>query len=168
MAENPGTDKVEDLLKNVHDGSFVIPYFQRGFEWQPSMVCDLFESMLQNYYTGLILLWDLRQEEAISEKWDPIWGAELKNTPSRAILDGQQRLSSLYYAIYNPKKTFPNRKSFYLFFLDLNKVLNSDFEESITYRFYFSYQSWNNIVKYKNGWTETGIIPICVLSAKDP
>ncbi len=33
MAENPGTDKVEDLLKKVHDGSYVIPYFQRGFEW---------------------------------------------------------------------------------------------------------------------------------------
>ncbi|MBW2078234.1 MAG: DUF262 domain-containing protein [Deltaproteobacteria bacterium] len=168
MAENPGTEKVEDLLKYVHDGSYVIPYFQRGFEWQPSMVCDLIESILQNYYTGLILLWNLKQEEAQGEKWDPIWGAELRNTPSKAILDGQQRLSSLYYAIYNPQKMFPNRKSYYVFFLDLNKVLNSDYDDSVTYKFYFSYQSWKNIIKGKKEWTETGIIPISTLSAKDP
>ena len=41
MAENPGIERVEDLLRNVHDGSYVIPYFQRGFEWQPRMVCEL-------------------------------------------------------------------------------------------------------------------------------
>ena len=60
MAENPGIEKIEDLLKNVHNGSFVIPYFQRSFEWWPSMVCDLVESILQKYYTGLILLWEER------------------------------------------------------------------------------------------------------------
>ncbi|MBC8185772.1 DUF262 domain-containing protein [candidate division KSB1 bacterium] len=168
MAENPGTEKVEDLLKYVHDGSYVIPYFQRGFEWQPSMVCDLIESILQNYYTGLILLWNLKQKEAQGEKWDPIWGAELRNTPNKAILDGQQRLSSLYYAIYNPQKMFPNRKSYYLFFLNLNKVLNSDYDDSVTYKFYFSYQSWTSIIKGKKEWSETGIIPISILSAKDP
>ena len=99
MAENPGTESVEDLLKKVHNGSYVIPYFQRGFEWQPSMVCDLFESILQNYYAGLILLWELNPQKANQEKWDPVWGAELNSTPDYAILDGQQRLASLYYAL---------------------------------------------------------------------
>lgn len=102
MAENPGTEKVNDLLKKVDDGSFVIPYFQRGFEWEPRMVCDLFESILQNYFTGLLLLWELDTEQAKNEEWDPVWGAKRVNTPKVAILDGQQRLSSLYYAIYNP------------------------------------------------------------------
>ncbi|MEA3475102.1 MAG: DUF262 domain-containing protein, partial [Candidatus Cloacimonadota bacterium] len=169
MAENPGTDKVEDLLKNVHGGSYVIPYFQRGFEWQPSMVCDLIESILQNYYAGLILLWELNPEEAQNEEWDPVWGAELKGIPKKAILDGQQRLASLYYAIYNPEKKFPNRQSYYVFFLNLNKVLNGDYEESVTYKYYFAtYQSWNRIRKDKGKWTETGIIPLSILSAKDP
>jgi uncharacterized protein with ParB-like and HNH nuclease domain len=109
MAENPGIEKVEDLLRNVHSGSYVIPYFQRAFEWQPRMVCELFESILQNYYTGLILFWDLNPEETRREIWDPIWGADLSLTPKKAVLDGQQRLASLYYSIYNPKKKFPNR-----------------------------------------------------------
>jgi len=112
MSENPGTEKVEDLMRCVHDGSYVIPYFQREFEWQPSMVCDLIESIVQKYYTGLILLWELNIEEAQREKWDPVWGAKLKVTPKKAVLDGQQRLASLYYVLYNPKEKFPNRKSY--------------------------------------------------------
>jgi hypothetical protein len=168
MAENPGTDKVEDLLKQVNDGSFVIPYFQRGFEWKPSMVSDLIESILQDYYVGLILLWELNPEEAKKEKWDPIWGANLRNNPTKAILDGQQRLASLYYAIYNPEKKFPNRKSFCLFFINIGQVLNEEYEESITYKFYRNYQTWNNIEGSKNEWLETSLVPLCILSAKDP
>lgn len=145
MAENPGTDKVEDLLRNVHDGSYVIPFFQRGFEWQASMVCDLIESILRNYYVGLLLLWELNSGEAANEKWDPVWGAELKAAPKKAILDGQQRLASLYYAIYNPKKMFPNRKTYYMFFLNLTKVLNEDYDESVTYKYSVAHQSWDRI-----------------------
>ncbi|MDD5689174.1 MAG: DUF262 domain-containing protein [Caldisericia bacterium] len=168
MAETPGVEKVDDLLKSVHDGSFVIPYFQRGFEWEPRMVCELFESILQDYYTGLLLFWGLNQQDKFQEVWDPIWGAELKGTPNKAVLDGQQRLSSLYYAIYNPKKMFPNRYSYYVFYMNLIKILNDDYEESITYRYYSKYQSWENIKKDKNIWAETGIVPISILSAEDP
>lgn len=168
MAENPGTESVEDLLKNVHDGSYVIPYFQRGFEWQPSMVCDLFESILQNYYAGLILLWELDSEKASQEEWDPVWGAELNSTPDNAILDGQQRLASLYYAVHNPKKKFPNRKSYYMFFLNLNKVLNEVYEGAVSYNYYSTYHSWDEIREGRDKWFETGIIPLSILSAKDP
>ncbi len=101
MSENPGTEKVEYFLKEINNGSYVIPYFQRGFEWKAGMVCDLIESVLQDYYAGLLLFWDLNRKEAENEKWDPIWGAQLGNQPpERAVLDGQQRLSSLYYSIY--------------------------------------------------------------------
>jgi len=168
MAENPGTDKVEDLLRNVHDGSYVIPFFQRGFEWQASMVCDLIESILRNYYVGLLLLWELNSGEATNEKWDPVWGAELKAAPKKAILDGQQRLASLYYAIYNPKKMFPNRKTYYMFFLNLTKVLNEDYDESVTYKYSVAHQSWDRIRGNKDEWTRTGIVPLSILSARDP
>ena len=167
MAENPGTERVEKLLEYVHDGSYVIPYFQRGFEWEPSMVCDLLESILRDYYAGLILLWELNPKEAQNEEWEPVWGAELKDTPDKAILDGQQRLASLYYAIYNPKKTFGNRQSYYMFFLNLNKVLKEDYEEAITYKYYSSYQPWDRVKNNKDKWAETGIIPLSILSARD-
>lgn len=167
MAENPGTDTVKSLLKKVDDGSFVIPYFQRGFEWKPRMVSELIESILQNYFTGLLLFWELNPQDAKNEEWDPIWGAEKRNTPEIAILDGQQRLSSLYYAIYNPKENFPQRHSYYSFFIDLNKVLNEEYDEAISYKFYFSnYQSWKQHKLSQDEWAETGIVPLAILSAK--
>ena len=107
--ENPGTKKVESLLEDIADGSYVIPYFQRGFEWEPRMVAELFESIQQEYYTGLLLFWELDDERAEQQEWDPIWGAERSASPKMAVLDGQQRLSSLYYAVYNPKKV-PQQK----------------------------------------------------------
>ncbi len=169
MAENPGSEKVKDLLEKVDDGSFAIPYFQRGFEWKPRMVCELFESILQNYFTGLLLFWELDKEQAKNEEWDPVWGAKRINTPQVAILDGQQRLSSLYYAIYNPKKLFPNRNSYYIFHIDITKVLNEEIDGSITYKYFSTnYQSWERLKTEKDDWTQTGIVPLAILSAKDP
>lgn len=168
--ENPGTDKVRNLLSKVDDGAFVIPYFQRGFEWKPRMVSELFESILQDYFAGLLLLWELDPENARNEEWDSVWGVEKRNpTPEIAILDGQQRLASLYYAIYNPKKNFPNRQSYYTFFVDLTKVLNEEYEGSVSYQFFFSnYQSWHHLKQNQEEWTITGRVPLSILSAKDP
>ncbi len=165
--ENPGTKQVETLLQNVEDGSYVIPYFQRGFEWQPSMVAELFESILQNYYTGLLLFWDLDTKRGEEEKWDPIWGSTLENTPEKAVLDGQQRLSSLYYAIHNPEEKFPSRKSYYVFYLDLISVLNEEYEESVSYRYFQNYRDWDQLRKNRENWIDRGKVPLCILSATD-
>jgi len=169
MSENPGTEKVKALLKKVDDGSFAIPYFQRGFEWTPGMVCDLIESILQDYFAGLLLFWELDQEQAKKEEWDPVWGAKGKKTPTVAILDGQQRLASLYYSINNPAKLFPKRNSFYVFYIDVTKVLNDDKDESISYKYFTTHhQPWDRLIRDKDVWARTGIVPLAVLSAKDP
>jgi len=168
MSENPGVENIENLLKKVDSGTYVIPYFQRGFEWDPSMVCDLFESILQNYYCGLLLLWELDAESAKREKWDPIWGAKLKESPpEKAILDGQQRLASLYFAINNPKKRFPKRYSYYTFYINLNKILNQEYEGSVTYSYSSNYRDFKKLNKNKS-WKEDGIVPLSILSEKDP
>ncbi len=146
MEENPGTLSIKKLLENIDDGNYVIPYFQRDFEWNARDVCDLFESILMNYYSGLILLWDLNPEQAKEEKWDSVWGSEkIKDSPGKAILDGQQRLASLYYAIYNPKTIFPNRKSYYVFSLNLIKLLNEDYDGAVEYKCYSSYRSFKDM-----------------------
>lgn len=134
MAENPGKSSVRKLVDAVHSGEYVIPHFQRGYEWQPSMVSDLIVSILQDYYAGLLLFWELNKDRVGKEVWDPVWGSQNSGDPSLAILDGQQRLASLYYAIYNPEKKFPNRKTYYRWFLDLDKCLNEDYEEAVYYR----------------------------------
>ncbi|MCX2819674.1 DUF262 domain-containing protein [Haladaptatus sp. F3-133] len=167
--ENPGTKKVSTLLDDIDDGSYVIPYFQRGFEWEPQMVSELFESILQNYYTGLLLFWELDEARSEQEEWDPVWGAELNSDPEKAVLDGQQRLSSLYYAIHNPSKKFPSRESYYIFYLDLIDALNGEFDEAISYRWKTrNYKGWSELRQERDEWIETGEVPLCILSADDP
>jgi hypothetical protein len=166
--EDPGTKSVRELMNKVDNGSFVLPYFQRGFEWEPSMVCDLFESIIQNYYTGLLLFWDLDSEKANQEEWESIWGAAKADSPDKAVLDGQQRLSSLYYAIYNPNKKFPSRKSYYLFKMDLVKAFNEEYEEAFNYTWNQNYKDWEELRQNKEKWIESGEVPLAILSAKDP
>jgi hypothetical protein len=166
--EDPGTKSVESLLDDVDDGSYVIPYFQRGFEWEPSMVSDLFESIIQNYYTGLLLFWDLDSKKAKQGEWDPIWGATRETDPDKAVLDGQQRLSSLYYAIHNPEEKFPSRKSYYVFYIDIVNALNEEHEEAFDYQYYQKYRSWEDLREKREKWIETGKIPLPILSARDP
>jgi hypothetical protein len=36
MAEDPGKASIGELVKAIHNGEYVIPYFQRGYEWEPS------------------------------------------------------------------------------------------------------------------------------------
>jgi len=164
MAENPGKASVGDLLKAVHRGDYVIPYFQRGYEWQPSMVSDLLESILQDYYAGLLLFWELDQKRTKEQVWDPIWGAKRSVNPSKAVLDGQQRLASLYYAIYNPKKRFPNRKTYYRWFLDLDKCLNGEYEEAVYYRYSFQHRTTAELKCHKDEWVQKGVVPLAILS----
>ena len=167
--EDPGTMPVRVLMNDVASGEYVIPYFQRGFEWEPSMVSELFISILQDYYTGLLLFWELNDHRAEQEQWDPVWGSTTAERPDKAVLDGQQRLSSLYYAIHNPEKRFPNRKSYYVFYVDLIKVLNDDYDEAIDYTWKTeNYQSWSDLRASRDEWIESGQVPLCILSAEDP
>lgn len=168
MAEDPGKAKVGDLVKDIHNRKYVIPHFQRGYEWQPNMVSDLFESIIQDYYAGLLLFWELDTDRAQKEAWeDPVWDEKSGNTPSLAILDGQQRLASLYYAIYNPERKFPNRETYYRWFLDLDKCLIGEYEEAVYYRYSFSHYSTQELKAKKDEWLEKGVIPLAILSDSD-
>jgi hypothetical protein len=164
MAEDPGKSSIGDLIGAVRKGNYVIPYFQRGFEWQPSMVSDLFESILQDYYAGLLLFWELDDKRTEQASWDPIWGASETDDPNKAILDGQQRISSLYYAIENPKKKFPSRKTYYRWFLDLTMCLNGEFDGALDYKYSKNHYSLSSMKGSQEDWIEKGRVPLALLS----
>jgi len=164
MAEDPGKASVLNLVEAVHTGKYVIPYFQRGYEWYPSMVSELFESLLQDYFAGLLLFWELSEERVRNQVWDPVWGANNGTNPEKAILDGQQRLASLHFAIKNPKKKFPGRNTYYIWFLDLNKIINEEYEDAISYSYVFYYRSTKQLINNKEKWIDQGVIPLAILS----
>ena len=82
------------LVKYIELGEIGLPDIQRPFVWKNWKVRDLFDSMYRGYPVGYLLLW---QNGFASDR--PI-GTETKQKPPRlVIVDGQQRLTSLYAVI---------------------------------------------------------------------
>ena len=97
-----------DLMKAVDTGAAQLPDFQRGWVWDDGRIKALILSVIHNFPVGAAMFLECGNE-SIHFKHKPIEGsAAAPNTePNELILDGQQRLTSLYNALYskNPVHT---------------------------------------------------------------
>ncbi|MCD6241135.1 DUF262 domain-containing protein [Candidatus Bathyarchaeota archaeon] len=130
------TIKVQELLNDVYEGKVVLPDFQRSFIWEPEDVRQLLVSVLGGYFIGTILMLDsLRDESMFALRL--IEGVKEVNPEAeiqsmvKIILDGQQRTTALFYALYEPNIPLKYRKSPYRFYLDINKALNEDWDNAV-------------------------------------
>lgn len=95
------------LVKYISLGEIGLPDIQRPFVWRNSKVRDLFDSMYKGYPIGYLLFWQATADRIIGE--------ELKQKSSRlVIVDGQQRLTSLYAVIGNIPVIRKNFKKEYI------------------------------------------------------
>ena len=82
---------LENLLAYIEQGDIGLPDIQRPFVWPATKVRDLFDSMYRGFPVGYLLFWDNANGGARTI------GTEGKHhAPNRLIVDGQQRLTSLY------------------------------------------------------------------------
>jgi len=85
------------LVKYIGLGEIGLPDIQRPFVWKNAKVRDLFDSMYKGYPVGYLLFW----QNALVDTTRSI-GTDNKQKPPRlVIVDGQQRLTSLYAVIKN-------------------------------------------------------------------
>ncbi|MDD2295887.1 MAG: DUF262 domain-containing protein, partial [Eubacteriales bacterium] len=85
---------LNSLVKYIELGEIGLPDIQRPFVWKNAKVRDLFDSMYRGYPVGYLLLWrnGLADDRPI--------GTDVKQKPPRlVIVDGQQRLTSLYAVV---------------------------------------------------------------------
>ncbi len=92
--------QVIQLVNNIELGVLGLPELQRPFIWPDSKVRDLFDSMMKGYPIGYLMLWDCPEIE--KKKTIGVDGHNYP-TPKEVIIDGQQRLTSLY-AVMKGKK----------------------------------------------------------------
>jgi hypothetical protein len=87
------------LLPDIQRHKIALPEFQRDWVWDPDMVRDLLISVAYRYPAGSLLTMSISGEGFALR---PFAGAgdKLKDTPNLLILDGQQRLTSLYQALF--------------------------------------------------------------------
>jgi uncharacterized protein with ParB-like and HNH nuclease domain len=81
------------LLHYIEVGDIGLPDIQRPFVWSNAKVRDLFDSMYRGFPVGYLLFWENAQ--ATGAKVIGL-GEKAHTVPSRLIVDGQQRLTSLY------------------------------------------------------------------------
>lgn len=96
----PSSEKLRFLLESIHHREVALPDFQRDFVWDPRATEELIESILQNYPAGSLLR--IKNKSGFFFAPREVAGAPALDghSPSYLVLDGQQRLTSLYQALY--------------------------------------------------------------------
>lgn len=164
---------IVEVIKNISNNRYVLPSIQREFVWSTSQIERLFDSLMQEYPIGTFLFWEVAKEKyqeydfyKFIQNYHEIYShnekADLRGEENiTAILDGQQRLTSLYiglkgsYAYKLPHKhkkswgAFPKRR------LYLNILEPASDDNEYEFSFLTEDEAQNTEKKY---WFEVGNI----------
>lgn len=134
-AQNPDHVSLSVLVDRLKDGRFVIPDFQRDFEWKPWDIRDLMRSIFLDYYIGSLLLWKGTEENFDALACESIYGfdGDSANNRQHIVLDGQQRLTAMYYTFVAPDVPVPNRSNRFLYFIRVDRFMSEDYDEAFDY-----------------------------------
>ncbi|MBX9791672.1 MAG: DUF262 domain-containing protein [Pirellulales bacterium] len=83
--------KVETILDQIDLGSMALPEFQRGYVWNREQVRGLMYSLYRKHPVGSLLVWVTKTESANARGDQSLTPGTVK-----LLLDGQQRITSLY------------------------------------------------------------------------
>lgn len=92
------------ILDDLRQGIIQVPQFQREFVWERSNIRELFDSIKNNYPIGSILLWKPRERKEWKSKKMGSYTLPTVEGSQIFVLDGYQRLSSLFGCLTNPNK----------------------------------------------------------------
>ena len=132
----PDSKSYSDLISEIKKGVIKVPKFQRDFVWSIDKTAQLLDSILKGYPIGTFILWQTNERmSAIKD----IGNLKLPDTPEgtkvQYVLDGQQRITSLYAAYLgaNVQKIGERKITDYSqIFVDLSKNIDDDDEQVIT------------------------------------
>jgi hypothetical protein len=99
----PVSYELSQLLGDIDLGKLALPELQRPFVWPKTKVRDLLDSMYRGFPVGYLMLWNAAE---IDSKFIGVDGKQ--HTPTEFIVDGQQRLTSLYAVMKGAEITFKN------------------------------------------------------------
>lgn len=120
--------ELNELLRGVASGKIQLPDFQRNWTWDDNRIKGILASLSQGYPMGAIMCLEYGNEN-VRFKYRAIEGVNIVDVvPELMILDGQQRLTSMYGATYskNPvrTKTEKGKEVDKFYYFDINKCLD--------------------------------------------
>lgn len=115
---------IAQAMERINENAFYLPAIQRKFVWDPERIERLFDSLMRDYPIGTFLFWRIKEEKRNDYTFyqfikDFHARDSLRNIPAASprvgerdilgVLDGQQRLTSMYVALqgsYTVKKKY--------------------------------------------------------------
>lgn len=122
------------FLQQIKDGTIQLPDFQREWRWKNTKVRRLLASVSLSYPIGAVMLLKTGNPN-VRFKQRLIEGVDIDNPPEpdSLILDGQQRLTALYQALFSDKPVSTigsrQRQLKVWYYIDIAKAVESDFRE---------------------------------------
>lgn len=105
---------INQAMQYIRNNEYLLPAFQREYVWSRKKVQDLFDSLMRGYPISSMLLWKVKDESKTSWKFYRFLDYfreryhihnDACNTAGHrdffAVLDGQQRLTSIYLALFS-------------------------------------------------------------------
>lgn len=92
---------ISELMISINKGAIQLPDFQRGWVWEDGRIKALIASITNNYPVGAAMFLEYGNDN-IRFKYRVIEGVTATDViPTELILDGQQRLTSIYSSLYS-------------------------------------------------------------------
>jgi hypothetical protein len=119
---------IADILKGINDETNQLPDFQRGWVWDDEKICELIASISNSYPVGALMFLEYGGD-TVRFKYRPFTGCNANRKPDILVLDGQQRLTSIYNAMLCqtpvPTQTAKKERIERYYYLDISKCLSS-------------------------------------------
>ena len=122
--------RLNTLREKFENRDFAIPSIQRLYVWDKRRICDLMDSIFRHFPIGICLIWNAQHKNAVQIRPNSktiIPPLKLKNNRAELIIDGQQRLSTIYGVLFGtePKpeaNSFVNFKQRFIRVLDVQVI----------------------------------------------
>jgi len=162
-AQKPDHVSLNTIIGRLKEGRFVIPDFQREFEWKPWDIRELMRSVFLDYYIGSLLLWKGKKDNFQALSCEPVYGADSNGSAEYIVLDGQQRLTAMHYVFLAPDTPLPNRANRYFYFIRIDKFMAEEYDEAFDYD--WLKKRWAKFLKKRESQYDAHIFPLAVIGA---
>jgi hypothetical protein len=162
-AQKPDHVNLNGLLLRLNEGRYVIPDFQREFEWQPWDIRELIRSIFLDYYIGSLLLWKGTEQNFAALSCEPIHGYAGENRRELIVLDGQQRLTALYYAFFAPDVSLPGRAGRAIYYIKVDRFMSEEYDNAFHYE--WANKKWERLMGDAGAQYRDHVFPLPVVGS---
>jgi len=154
---------IKEAIDSINNHDYLLPAIQRKFVWSSNQICLLFDSIMRDYPINTFMMWDIKKNsiknnfkfygflthfcQRFNEE-NPEVNTSASFKDFKAIIDGQQRLTSLYIGLYStyaykrPRVWWPSTEDDNLLpprklYLDLLQGVPEEDESRMKYNFRF-------------------------------